>query len=91
MVTLPRPSSRAERLQASAVAIRGSADGGGSGNHVASCRRLEDARELHFITAEYRNRAAHLDELSADDFQGCKSFVIRDSGLLPRLISATSR
>lgn len=45
---------------------------------------------LQRIADEYRNRAAHLDELSADDFRGCRALVIGREGFLERLVDSTA-
>ena len=44
---------------------------------------------LSTLTANFRNRAAHIDELSREDYMGCRELVIGADGLLWRLVVAT--
>lgn len=43
------------------------------------------------LTSKFRNRAAHIDVLSEDDYNQCREFVIGPLGILWRLIHATSQ
>ena len=45
---------------------------------------------LEILTRDFRNPAAHLDELSAADFERCRSLIVGNSGILERLIESTS-
>lgn len=44
---------------------------------------------LSLLTRDYRNRAAHIDDLTKLDYEGCRSLVIGDSGMLWKLVQAT--
>lgn len=44
---------------------------------------------LSLLTRDYRNRAAHIDDLTKLDYESCRSLVIGDSGMLWKLIQAT--
>jgi hypothetical protein len=46
-------------------------------------------RSLAELTASYRNRAAHLDELTESDYDGCFDLVVGEGGILWNLINAT--
>jgi hypothetical protein len=46
---------------------------------------------LNELTAKFRNRAAHIDVLSKDDYVACRGLVIGSEGMLWRLILATAR
>lgn len=54
---------------------------------------LDSSRGLHAglgdLTKKYRNRAAHIEELSADDYAECQRFTLGAEGLLWQLIVAT--
>lgn len=45
---------------------------------------------LRVLTTTFRNRAAHIDELSCDDYRNCRDLVAGEDGLLWRLVLATS-
>ena len=47
--------------------------------------------QLADLTTSYRNRAAHTGDLSRVDFDECRTLVVGDTGLLWRLVAATSR
>ena len=42
------------------------------------------------LIKEYRNPAAHIDELSQKDYEDCRRLVIGTDGMLWRIILATS-
>jgi hypothetical protein len=44
---------------------------------------------LSELTEKYRNRAAHIDELSQEDYAACRSLVIGPDGMLWRIVLAT--
>lgn len=46
-------------------------------------------RALVSLTTEFRNRAAHIDELSKRDYDSCRNHVIGADGMLWRLLTAT--
>jgi hypothetical protein len=46
---------------------------------------------LAVLTTNFRNRAAHIDELNKDDYLACRELVIGSEGMLWRLILATVR
>lgn len=48
-------------------------------------------QSLTLLTTVYRNRAAHIDELSGDDYQGCRELTIGSEGLLWKLVLSTVR
>ena len=48
-------------------------------------------RLLKHLTTTYRNRAAHIDELSKDDYVNCREIVIGSQGIIWELILATER
>ena len=48
-------------------------------------------RSLTLLTTTYRNRAAHIDELSSSDYQGCRELTIGADGILWRLVLSTER
>ena len=48
-------------------------------------------RSLVTLTTDYRNRAAHVDELAKSDYLGCRDLAIGSSGIIWRLIVATER
>jgi hypothetical protein len=48
-------------------------------------------RSLAVLTSTYRNRAAHIDELSREDYRGCRELTVGAQGLLWRLVLATER
>ncbi|WP_155122587.1 MULTISPECIES: hypothetical protein [Burkholderia cepacia complex] len=48
-------------------------------------------RTLTQLTKSYRNRAAHIDEMTRDDYLGCRETVIGTSGLVWKLIVSTER
>lgn len=43
------------------------------------------------LSQEYRNKAAHIDELSQLDYRACREFVIGDNGILWQLVDATEQ
>jgi hypothetical protein len=45
---------------------------------------------LSLVTARFRNRAAHTDELTKADYQACFDLVAGDEGILWTLVSATA-
>jgi hypothetical protein len=45
--------------------------------------------DLLYLTRTYRNKAAHIEELSEADYIGCREFVIGANGILWRLLRAT--
>ncbi len=48
-------------------------------------------RSLTLLTTTYRNRAAHIDELSSGDYQGCRELAIGTDGVVWRLALSTER
>ena len=46
---------------------------------------------LIVLTTDFRNRAAHIDELGKPDYDGCRELVIGTQGILWRLLVATER
>lgn len=48
-------------------------------------------RALALLTSNFRNRAAHIDELGREDYLGCRELVIGSDGVLWRLLLATER
>jgi hypothetical protein len=46
-------------------------------------------RSLSLLTTTYRNRAAHIDELSRSDYEGCRELTIGAQGLLWKLVLST--
>lgn len=48
-------------------------------------------RSLAALTATYRNRAAHIEELSRGDYQGCRELTIGTDGIVWRLVLSTER
>ena len=46
---------------------------------------------LTTLTSEFRNRAAHIDELSKEDYAACRDLVIGLDGMLWKLVLATER
>lgn len=43
------------------------------------------------LTRDFRNRAAHLDTLTKQDYENCREFVLGSDGILWKLIAATQR
>lgn len=41
------------------------------------------------LTSDFRNRAAHLDTLTREDYESCRDFVIGPNGILWKLLAAT--
>ena len=41
------------------------------------------------LTSNYRNKAAHTDELDRNDYESCKSFVFGEKGIMWELIAST--
>ena len=54
-----------------------------------TARMLYDGLEK--LTKNFRNRAAHIDELAKDDYLGCRQPVIGPEGALWKLLLATER
>jgi hypothetical protein len=56
---------------------------------------LMDPKGLHLalvaLTKDFRNRAAHIDELGKADYAACRHLVIGEDGALWRLVVATER
>jgi hypothetical protein len=48
-------------------------------------------RELGLLTRDFRNRAAHIDELGREDYLNCRELVVGSDGVLWRLVLATER
>ena len=48
-------------------------------------------RSLLTLTVQFRNRAAHIDELDRDDYLGCRNLVIGKQGILWQLLDSTGR
>lgn len=48
-------------------------------------------RALTVLTTDFRNRAAHTDELGREDYLGCRHLVIGTGGVVWRLLLATER
>ena len=48
-------------------------------------------RALTHLTVTYRNRAAHIDELSRGDYLGCRDITIGSQGVVWKLITSTER
>ncbi len=48
-------------------------------------------RSLTVLTADFGNRAAHIDELGRQDYLGCRQLVIGTEGVVWRLLLATER
>jgi hypothetical protein len=48
-------------------------------------------RALTLLTTNFRNRAAHIDELDREDYVGCRELAIGLQGVVWRLILATER
>jgi len=48
-------------------------------------------RSLTVLTTTYRNRAAHIDELSSSDYRGCRELAIGAQGVVWRLALSTER
>lgn len=46
-------------------------------------------KQLVLLTGEYRNRAAHTDELNEADYAACRALVIGEHGIMWRLLLAT--
>jgi hypothetical protein len=46
-------------------------------------------RSLTLLTTTYRNRAAHIDELSRNDYAGCRELTIGAQGMLWKLVLST--
>lgn len=46
---------------------------------------------LKHLTESYRNRAAHIDELSKSDYLGCREVTIGSQGVVWKLITSTER
>jgi hypothetical protein len=46
---------------------------------------------LTMLTTNFRNRAAHIDELGREDYLGCRELVIGTQGVVWRLLVATER
>lgn len=46
---------------------------------------------LEVLIKNFRNRAAHIDELSREDYVGCRELVIGSEGILWRLLLSTER
>jgi hypothetical protein len=46
--------------------------------------------DLNKLTSQYRNRAAHIDELKREDYQACYTFTCGNDGIMWKLISATT-
>ena len=46
---------------------------------------------LKHLTETYRNRAAHIDELSRSDYLGCREVTIGSQGVVWKLITSTER
>jgi len=47
--------------------------------------------QLTKLTAEYRNRAAHIDELSSEDYMACRELAVGSSGLVWKLLISTEK
>ena len=45
-------------------------------------------KDLQLITKEFRNKAAHIEELTRDDFDKCKDYLVGNSGSLWKLNKA---
>jgi len=54
---------------------------------------LLDPKDFHaaltFLTTDFRNRAAHIDELGKEDYDKCRELVIGTNGFLWKLVLAT--
>lgn len=48
-------------------------------------------QSLAMLTATFRNRAAHIDELGKEDYLGCRELVIGAQGVVWELLLATER
>ncbi|MYL10569.1 MAG: hypothetical protein F4010_00110 [Cenarchaeum sp. SB0669_bin_11] len=48
-------------------------------------------QSLLTLTTQFRNRAAHIDELGRDDYLGCRNLVIGQQGILWQLLDSTAR
>lgn len=48
-------------------------------------------RSLLTLTTQFRNRAAHIDELNREDYLGCRDLVIGEQGVLWQLLDSTAR
>jgi hypothetical protein len=48
-------------------------------------------KSLSLLIKEYRNRAAHIDELSKDDYISCRDLIIGNNGMLWHLLYATEK
>ena len=46
---------------------------------------------LMSLTTNFRNRAAHIDELGKEDYHACRDFVLGSHGLLWKLVLSTTR
>ena len=46
---------------------------------------------LKALTTSYRNRAAHIDELSKQDYDGCRKLVLGSEGILWSILLSTNR
>ena len=47
-------------------------------------------KSLLTLTTQFRNRAAHIDELDRDDYLGCRNLVIGEQGVLWQLLDSTA-
>jgi hypothetical protein len=56
---------------------------------------LLDPKGLHaaltLLTTSIRNRAAHIDELGRQDYDGCRKLVLGPEGILWQLLLCTER
>ena len=43
------------------------------------------------LTRDFRNRAAHIDALTRNDYDQCRTFMLGPDGILWKLIAATQR
>lgn len=59
----------------------------------AMSKWIVDPNGLHVdllkLTRQYRNRAAHTEELTRDDYDSCREFVVGNTGILWQLLRAT--
>jgi len=46
---------------------------------------------IQALTTNYRNKAAHTDELEEQDYQKCKDLVFGDNGIIWDLILSSER
>jgi hypothetical protein len=47
------------------------------------------AKAIGYLTSAFRNRAAHTDELTRQDYEACSAFVLGSDGIMWRLLTAT--